>query len=318
MFTSHIQVAPAVAGHMSTDAGLARPFPPGMIPGPATISIALVQGTRPTVCGSTIPPATGSTHPADGTVPDGVPGRPWLSRAREPAIDRATGGTGTNVPWRHGVSRDRVNVLPRDRLCRRASSGLPTIGRDHSHSIIVDLTVIDVLESFASRTLRNLAHMGRLRGADTVIFGINPGVASTMTTLGINLDTTPTALDVDDGIAILDEPTTARHRHQNVEVTGWAGPMGSPHTVHHAKRIARTIRGAAVGGPQGRRRRDHCPRCAGKVCSHSTGHVPGRRDCHAGRSADHPPGQIRRQIFATWLLPKTADCRGVRVNPRSA
>ena len=52
--------------------------------------------------------------------------------------------------------------------------------------------------------------MARLRGADTVIVGINPGVASTMTELGINVDITPTALDLDDGIAILDELTIAR------------------------------------------------------------------------------------------------------------
>jgi rsbT antagonist protein RsbS len=70
--------------------------------------------------------------------------------------------------------------------------------------------VIDVLDSFAARTLRNLAQVARLRGADTVIVGINPSVASTMTELGINVDITPTALDLDDGIAILDELTMAR------------------------------------------------------------------------------------------------------------
>src|SRR6478752_8011969 len=84
------------------------------------------------------------------------------------------------------------------------------IGRDHSHGIIIDLTVIDVLDSFAARTLRNLAQMALLRGADTVLVGINPGVASTMTEFGINVDITPTALDLDDGIALLDELVTAR------------------------------------------------------------------------------------------------------------
>ena len=75
------------------------------------------------------------------------------------------------------------------------------IGQDDSHGIIIDLTVIDVLDSFAARTLRNLAQMALLRGADTVLVGINPGVASTMTEFGINVDITPTALDLDDGIA---------------------------------------------------------------------------------------------------------------------
>ena len=70
--------------------------------------------------------------------------------------------------------------------------------------------MIDVLDSFAARTLRNLAQVARLRGADTVIVGINPGVASTMTELGINVDITPTAIDLDHGIALLDELTIAR------------------------------------------------------------------------------------------------------------
>ena len=81
------------------------------------------------------------------------------------------------------------------------------IGRDRSHGVIIDIAAIDVLDSFAAHTLRNLARMASLRGASTVIVGINPDVAFAMVRLGMHPDIAPTALDLDDGIAILDELT---------------------------------------------------------------------------------------------------------------
>ena len=73
--------------------------------------------------------------------------------------------------------------------------------------VIVDVTSLDVLDSFASRTLRDLAHMIRLRGAQTVIVGIQPEVAFAMVQLGLTLEDIPTALDLEEGLAFL----TARH-----------------------------------------------------------------------------------------------------------
>jgi len=70
--------------------------------------------------------------------------------------------------------------------------------------------VIDVLDSFAAHTLRSLAQLRASAAPTPSIVGINPGVASTMTELGINVDITPTAIDLDHGIALLDELTIAR------------------------------------------------------------------------------------------------------------
>jgi rsbT antagonist protein RsbS len=70
--------------------------------------------------------------------------------------------------------------------------------------------VIDVLDSFAAHTLRSLAQWRASAAPTPSIVGINPGVASTMTELGINVDITPTAIDLDHGIALLDELTIAR------------------------------------------------------------------------------------------------------------
>jgi rsbT antagonist protein RsbS len=63
------------------------------------------------------------------------------------------------------------------------------------------------MDSFASRTLRDLAHMTRLRGAETVIVGIQPEVAFAMVQLGLTLEGVDTALDLEEGLAFLDKKT---------------------------------------------------------------------------------------------------------------
>ena len=78
------------------------------------------------------------------------------------------------------------------------------IGRCRSHGVIIDLAAIDVLDSFATCTLRNLARMAGLRGASTVIVGISPDVAFATVRLGMHPDIAATALDLEDGIAMLD------------------------------------------------------------------------------------------------------------------
>ena len=79
------------------------------------------------------------------------------------------------------------------------------VGSYRSRGVIVDVTALDVLDSFASRTLRDLAHMVRLRGAETVIVGIQPEVAFTMVRLGLTLEGVTTALDLEEGLFYLDQ-----------------------------------------------------------------------------------------------------------------
>jgi rsbT antagonist protein RsbS len=74
---------------------------------------------------------------------------------------------------------------------------------------IVDLTVMDVVDSFAARTLRDLVQMVRLRGAEVVIVGIQPDVAFAMAQLGLRLEGVATALDLDGGIELLGAKRTA-------------------------------------------------------------------------------------------------------------
>jgi rsbT antagonist protein RsbS len=86
------------------------------------------------------------------------------------------------------------------------------VGRFRSRGVIVDVTVLDVMDSFATRILRDLAHMIRLRGAGTVIVGIQPEVAFAMVQLGLTLEGVGTALDLEGGLTFLDQTTKRADR----------------------------------------------------------------------------------------------------------
>ena len=77
------------------------------------------------------------------------------------------------------------------------------VGRLRAKGVIVDVTALDVIDSFSTRTLSDVAHMIRLRGANTVIVGIQPEVAFAMVQLGLVLEDVATALDLEEGLAFL-------------------------------------------------------------------------------------------------------------------
>lgn len=91
---------------------------------------------------------------------------------------------------------DLVNL--RDELMERVS-------RFRSRGVIVDVTVMDVMDSFAVRTMRGLTNMLKLRGAETVIVGISPDIALAMVQLGLTMSNVPTALDLEEGLVHLDQ-----------------------------------------------------------------------------------------------------------------
>ena len=78
------------------------------------------------------------------------------------------------------------------------------VSRYRAQGIIVDVTAIDVMDSYAARALSTVAHMTRLRGAATVIVGLQPEVAFSMVQLGLTFDDMHTALDLEEGLAWLD------------------------------------------------------------------------------------------------------------------
>lgn len=104
------------------------------------------------------------------------------------------------------VLSDSDLVQLRDSLAER-------VGTFRSRGVIIDVTVLDVIDSFATRTLRAIAHMLRLRGAVTVIVGIQPDVAFAMVQLGLTLEGIGTALDLEEGLAYLDLETKRARSH---------------------------------------------------------------------------------------------------------
>jgi len=88
------------------------------------------------------------------------------------------------------------------------------VGRFRSRGVVIDVSALDVMDSFATRTLRNLAEALKLRGAATVISGIQPDVAFAMVELGLTLDGILTALDLEEGFDMLTQ--TSREEDSGV------------------------------------------------------------------------------------------------------
>ena len=93
-------------------------------------------------------------------------------------------------------------ALDDGQLVRFQHNLVERIGSQRARGVVIDVAALDVLDSFGSRTLRDIARMSRLRGAETVIVGIAPELAVSMVRLGLRLEL-PTALDLEEGLAYL-------------------------------------------------------------------------------------------------------------------
>ncbi|HYD59871.1 MAG TPA: STAS domain-containing protein [Noviherbaspirillum sp.] len=91
---------------------------------------------------------------------------------------------------------DAELILLRDQLVAK-------VRQFRSRAVVIDVTVLDVMDSFAARTLRSVAHMTKLLGAETVVVGIQPDVALSMVQLCLTLEGITVAMDLEDGLAIL-------------------------------------------------------------------------------------------------------------------
>jgi rsbT antagonist protein RsbS len=105
-------------------------------------------------------------------------------------------------------------ALDDSQLLRFQDDLVEQIGRYRARGVVIDVAALDVLDSFASRTLRDIGEMARLRGARTVVVGIQPQVAFAMVQLGMDTGAVPTALDLEEGLALLtgDFPNRAARR----------------------------------------------------------------------------------------------------------
>ena len=95
-----------------------------------------------------------------------------------------------------GALSDTEVIELRDDLTER-------IGRLRSRGVIVDVAAMDVIDSFVARSLRTIALTAKLRGAETVIVGIQPDVAVAMVHFDLNLEPLHAALDLEEGLELL-------------------------------------------------------------------------------------------------------------------
>jgi rsbT antagonist protein RsbS len=107
----------------------------------------------------------------------------------------------------HNLVASIHTALDDTQMVRFRHDLIDAIGRQRARGVIIDVAALDVLDSFGSSTLRDIAEMARLRGARTVVVGIQPDVAFAMVRLGMSTGTIPTALDFEEGLAFLDGVT---------------------------------------------------------------------------------------------------------------
>jgi len=81
------------------------------------------------------------------------------------------------------------------------------VGDERIRGIIIDVAALDVIDSFVARSLRSIVEAAALRGAATVIVGIQPDVAIAMVQFNLNLESLRAVLDLDEAVAMLDRLT---------------------------------------------------------------------------------------------------------------
>jgi rsbT antagonist protein RsbS len=91
---------------------------------------------------------------------------------------------------------DRTAMTLQDDLTAR-------IVKDHAKGVLIDISALDVVDSFIGRMLANTAAMARILDADTVVVGMQPSVAITLVELGLSLKGVRSALNVERGMVLL-------------------------------------------------------------------------------------------------------------------
>ena len=97
-----------------------------------------------------------------------------------------------------------IQVDMHDRLAMTLQDDLTTrIVRDAARGVLIDISSLEVVDSFIGRMLANIAAMARVLDADTVVVGMRPAVAITLVELGLSLRGVRTALNVEKGMQLI-------------------------------------------------------------------------------------------------------------------
>jgi rsbT antagonist protein RsbS len=97
-----------------------------------------------------------------------------------------------------------IQVDMHDRLAMTLQDDLTTrIVKDRAKGVLIDISALDLVDSFIGRMINNIAAMAKILDADTVLVGMQPAVAITLVELGLTLEGVKTALNVDRGMSML-------------------------------------------------------------------------------------------------------------------
>ncbi len=97
-----------------------------------------------------------------------------------------------------------IQVDMHDRLATTLQEDLTDrIVKAHARAVLIDISALEMVDSFIGRMIGNIAAMSRLLDADTVVVGMRPAVAITLVELGLALKGVRTALDVEKGMEML-------------------------------------------------------------------------------------------------------------------
>jgi rsbT antagonist protein RsbS len=97
-----------------------------------------------------------------------------------------------------------IQVDMHDRLAMALQDDLTDrIVRVRARGVLIDISSLEIVDSFIGRMLGNIASMARVLDAETVVVGMRPAVAITLVELGLSLPGVRTALDVDKGMELL-------------------------------------------------------------------------------------------------------------------
>jgi len=102
-----------------------------------------------------------------------------------------------------------IQVDMHDRLALTLQDDLTTqIVKHRSRGVLIDISTLEMVDSFIGRMLGSIASMARLLDAETVVVGMQPSVAITLVELGLSLQGIRTALDVEKGMVTLKSSIT--------------------------------------------------------------------------------------------------------------
>ena len=104
-----------------------------------------------------------------------------------------------------------IQVDMHDRLVTALQDDLTSqIAATGAHGVLIDISSLDMVDSFIGRMIGNIAGMSRVLDAETVVVGMRPAVAITLVELGLSLPGVRTALDVEKGMDLLRAATRRR------------------------------------------------------------------------------------------------------------